>query len=86
MFIIVFIEDILVYSKTNPKHQKHLQKVPTILRENKLYAKFSKCEYWLRQVSFLEHVVSKDGISVDPTKIETVTKWKCPTTVTEVHS
>ena len=75
-FVIVFIDDILIYSKTDLEHQEHLRKSLTILRENKLYAKFSKCEFWLRQVSFLGHVVSKDGIFVDPNKIEVVTKWK----------
>ena len=58
----------------------------TILRENKLHAKFTKCEFWLRQVSFLGQVVSKDGIFVDPNKMEAVTKWKRPTTVTEIRS
>ena len=68
------------------EHQEHLRKVLTILRENKLYSKFSKCEFWLRQVSFLRHVVSKDEILVDPTKIEAITKWKRPTTVIEIRS
>ncbi|XP_022933277.1 uncharacterized protein LOC111440356 [Cucurbita moschata] len=85
-FVIVFIEDILIYSKTDLEHQEHLRKALTILRENKLYAKFSKCEFWLRQVSFLGHVVSKDEIFVDPNKIEAVTKWKRPTTITEIRS
>ena len=84
-FVIVFIDDILIYSKTDLEHQEHLRKALTILRENKLYAKFS-CEFWLRQVSFLGHVVSKDEILVDPTKIQGVTKWKGPTTVTEIQS
>ena len=75
-FVIVFIDDILIYSKTDEEHQKHLRKGLTILRENKLYAKFSKYEFWLRQVSFLGLIVSKDGILVNPTKIEAVIKWK----------
>ena len=70
----MFIDDILIYLKMNLEHQEHLRKALTILRENKLYAKFSKCEFWLRQVLFLGHVVSKDGILVDPNKIEAVTK------------
>ena len=86
MFVIVFIDDILIYSRTDLEHEEHLRKVLTTLREHKLYAKFSKCEFWLRQVSFLGHVVSKDGISVDPTKVEAITKWERPTTVTEVRS
>ena len=85
-FVIVFIEDILIYSKTDLEHQEHLRKALTILRENKLYVNFSKCKFWLRQVSFLGHVVSKDGILVDPTKIEAVTKWKRSTTIIEIRS
>ena len=85
-FVIVFIDDILIYSKTDEEHQKHLRKGLTIIRENKLYVKFSKCKFWLRQVLFLGLIVSKDGILVDPTKIEAVMKWKRPTTVTEIRS
>ncbi|KAL4013380.1 hypothetical protein IC575_025547 [Cucumis melo] len=69
-FVIVFIDDILIYSKTEAEHEEHLRMVLQTLRDNKLYAKFSKCEFWLKQVSFLGHVVSKDGVSVDPAKIE----------------
>ncbi|KAL4028434.1 hypothetical protein IC575_011631 [Cucumis melo] len=65
-FVIVFIDDILIYSKTEAEHEEHLRMVLQTLRDNKLYAKFSKCEFWLKQVSFLGHVVSKDGVSVDP--------------------
>ena len=86
MFVIVFIDDILIYSKTDLEHEEHLRKVLTTLREHKLYVKFSKCEFWLWQVSFLGHVVSKDEISVDPTKVEAVTKWERPITITEVRS
>ena len=85
-FVIVFIDNILIYSKTNLEHEDYLREVLTTLRENKLYVKFSKCEFWLLQVSFIGHVVSKDEISVDPTKVEAVTKWERPTTVTEVSS
>ncbi|KAL0551869.1 hypothetical protein IC582_010958 [Cucumis melo] len=73
-FVIVFIDDIFVYSKIKAEHEEHLCMVLETLRTNKLYAKFSKCEFWLKQVSFLGHVVSKDGVSVDPAKIEVVTK------------
>ena len=76
----MFIYDILAYSMVDQELQEHLRKVLTILRENKLYAKFSKCKFWLRQVSFLGHVVSKDEISVNPTK------WEYPTTITELRS
>ncbi|KAL0561647.1 hypothetical protein IC582_002087 [Cucumis melo] len=85
-FLIVFIDDILIYSKTEAEHEEHLRIVLQTLRDNKLYAKFSKCEFWLKQVSFLGHVVSKAGVSVDPAKIEAVTGWTRPSTVSEVRS
>ncbi|TYK21771.1 ty3-gypsy retrotransposon protein [Cucumis melo var. makuwa] len=85
-FLIVFIDDILIYSKTDAEHEEHLLMVLQTLRDNKLYAKFSKCEFWLKQVSFLGHVVSKAGVSVDPAKIEAVTSWTRPSTVSEVRS
>ncbi|KAA0036879.1 ty3-gypsy retrotransposon protein [Cucumis melo var. makuwa] len=85
-FVIVFIDDILIYSKTEAEHEEYLRMVLQTLRDNKLYAKFSKCEFWLKQVSFLGHVVSKDGVSVDPAKIEAVTGWTRPSTVSEVRS
>ncbi|KAL0541789.1 hypothetical protein IC582_021849 [Cucumis melo] len=74
-FVIVFIDDILIYSKTEAEHEEHLRMVLQTLRDNKLYAKFSKCEFWLKQVTFLGHVVSKAGVSVDPAKIEAVTGY-----------
>ena len=85
-FVIVFIDDILVYSKSEAEHKGHLRKVLTVLRTQRLYAKFSKCEFWLSEVAFLGHVVSSRGITVDPTKIEAVMKWPRPTTVTKVRS
>ncbi|KAL0536706.1 hypothetical protein IC582_025666 [Cucumis melo] len=85
-FVIVFIDDILIYFKTEAEHEDHLRIVLQTLRDNKLYAKFSKCEFWLKQVSFLGHVVSKAGVSVDPAKIEAVTGWTRPSTVSEVRS
>ncbi|TYK07886.1 ty3-gypsy retrotransposon protein [Cucumis melo var. makuwa] len=85
-FVIVFIDDILIYSKTEAEHEEHLRMVLQTLRDNKLYAKFSKCEFWLKQMSFLGHVVSKAGVSVDPVKIEAVTSWPRPSTVSEVRS
>ncbi|KAL0551535.1 hypothetical protein IC582_010624 [Cucumis melo] len=85
-FVIVFIDDILIYSRTEAEHEEHLRIVLQTLRDNKLYAKFSKCEFWLKQVSFLGHVVSKAGVSVDPAKIEAVTGWTRPSTVSEVRS
>ena len=71
-FVVVFIDDILVYSKSNEKHEEHLRVVLQVLREKKLYAKFKKCEFWLNSVAFLGHVVSKNGISVDPDKVKAI--------------
>ncbi|KAL0546400.1 hypothetical protein IC582_016308 [Cucumis melo] len=85
-FVIVFIDDILIYSKTEAKHEEHLRMVLQTLQDNKLYAKFSKCKFWLKQVSFLGYEVSKAGVSVDPAKIEVVTSWPRPSIVSEVCS
>ena len=68
-FIVVFIDDILIYSKNEEEHAKHLHTVLQCLREHKLYGKFSKCEFWLKEVPFLSHVISAKGISVDPGKV-----------------
>ena len=78
-FVVVFIDDILIYSKSEEDHKKHLRLVLETLREHQLYAKFSKCAFWLKEVGFLGHVLSAGGVSVDPTKIETVMNWKAPT-------
>ncbi|GJZ02477.1 reverse transcriptase domain-containing protein [Tanacetum coccineum] len=85
-FVIVFIDDILIYSKTKEDHENHLRLMLELLRKEKLYAKFSKCEFWLQEVHFLRHVVNHDGIHVDPSKIEAVKSWKAPTTPSEVRS
>ena len=86
IYAIVFIDDILVYSKAEAEHEEHLHQVFETLRANRLYAKFSKCEFWMKQVSFLGHVVSSEGLSVDPAKIEVVTNWPRPSTISEVRS
>ncbi|KAK5842911.1 hypothetical protein PVK06_005330 [Gossypium arboreum] len=85
-FVVVFIDDILVYSETEAKHDEHLRTVLQVLREKELYAKFSKCEFWLREVTFLGHVVSAEGIRVDPRKIEAILEWKPPRSVSEIRS
>nr|GFA36807.1 putative reverse transcriptase domain-containing protein [Tanacetum cinerariifolium] len=85
-FVIVFIDDILVFSKSKEEHEDHLRTVLQTLRQEKLYAKFSKCEFWLSSVAFLGHIVSAEGITMDPAKVEAITKWPRPTSVTEVRS
>ncbi|KAI0500013.1 hypothetical protein KFK09_018221 [Dendrobium nobile] len=80
-FVIVFIDDILVYSASEDEHARHLRIVLETLRRHQLYAKFSKCEFWLKSISFLGHVISGEGISVDPQKIQAVADWPRPTTI-----
>ncbi|XP_028099027.1 uncharacterized protein LOC114298613 [Camellia sinensis] len=85
-FVVVFIDDILVYSKSKEQHEEHLRIVLQILREKKLFAKLKKCEFWLESASFLGHVISRDGVSVDPKKVEAVVEWNRPTSVTKICS
>nr|CAC33015.1 hypothetical protein [Antirrhinum hispanicum] len=85
-FVVIFIDDILVFSKTKEDHAQHLRVVLQVLKYNKLYAKFSKCEFWLERVTFLGHVISKKWVEVDPSKIESITDWKQPKNATEVRS
>jgi hypothetical protein len=85
-FVIVFIDDILVYSKSEKLHAKHLRLILETLRSAQLFAKFSKCEFWLDRVGFLGHVISAGGVSVDPQKVEAVSNWGRPTSVTEIRS
>ena len=85
-FVVVFIDDILVYSKDTQEHEQHLRIVLQILREKQFFAKLSKCDFWLKEVPFLGHIVYAEGIRVDPAKIEAVVSWKPPRNVTEVRS
>jgi hypothetical protein len=85
-FVVVFIDDILIYSKIEEEHEEHLRLVLEKLRANQLYAKFSKCEFWLMQVSFLGHVISVGGVSVDLGTMREVLNWIPPTNVLEIHS
>ncbi|KAD3337208.1 hypothetical protein E3N88_32728 [Mikania micrantha] len=84
-FIIVFLDDILIYSKTQEEHKNHLQLALKLLRQEKLYAKLSKCDFWIREVQFLGHVVNEQGIHVDKSKIEAIKNWEAPKTPTEVR-
>jgi hypothetical protein len=83
---VVFIDDILVYSRKEEEHEGHLHLVLQKLRDHKLYAKLSKCEFWLKQVTFLGHVISMGGISVDPSKVQDALSWKAPTSVSDIQS
>ncbi|KAD3640483.1 hypothetical protein E3N88_29706 [Mikania micrantha] len=84
-FVIVFIDDILIYSRNQQEHAQHLKLILELLAREKLYAKFSKCEFWLREVQFLGHVVNQNGIQVDPSKIQAVKQWETPRTPTEIR-
>ncbi|GJT77874.1 putative reverse transcriptase domain-containing protein [Tanacetum coccineum] len=84
-FVIVFIDDILIYSRSKAEHEQHLNTILSLLKDEKLYAKFSKCKFWLREVQFLGHVVNAKGIHVDAAKIEAIKKWEAPRTPTEIH-
>ena len=77
-FVVVFINDILIYSRDEQEHEQHLKIVLQTLRDKKLYAKLRKCDFWLQEVSFLGHIVSVEGIRFDPTKIEAVVNWNRP--------
>ncbi|PKU60537.1 RNA-directed DNA polymerase [Dendrobium catenatum] len=84
--VIIFIDDILIYSGTDDEHAKHLRIVLETLRKNQLYAKYSKCEFWLKSIPFLGHIISGEGISVDPHKVKAIMEWPTPKNVTEVRS
>jgi hypothetical protein len=85
-FVVVFIDDILVYSKNEEEHEQHLQIILQRLREHQLYAKFSNCALWLTEIPFLGHVISVEGIVVDPSKVQEVLQWKAPRSITQIHS
>ncbi|GKD74314.1 putative reverse transcriptase domain-containing protein [Tanacetum coccineum] len=84
-FVILFIDDILIYSKSKKEHEEHLKIILELLKKEELYAKFSKCEFWLPKVQFLGHVVNSQGIHVDPAKIESIKDWATPTTLIEIR-
>jgi hypothetical protein len=85
-FVVVFIDDILVYSRSEEENEEHLCQALQKLRENRLYAKLSKYEFWMKQVAFLVHVISKGGISVDPSKVQDVLSWNAPTSIGDIQS
>ncbi|GJU62957.1 putative nucleotidyltransferase, ribonuclease H [Tanacetum coccineum] len=84
-FVIVFIDDILIYSRNEKEHEEHLKTILELLKKEELYAKFSKCEFWINTVKFLGHVIDNSGIHVDPAKIEAVKNWASPTTPLEIR-
>ncbi|GJR48980.1 putative reverse transcriptase domain-containing protein [Tanacetum coccineum] len=84
-FVIAFIDDILVYAKTKQEHEEHLKLILELLKKEELYAKFSKCEFWIPKVQFLGHVIDSKGIYVDPSKIESIKDWASPKTATKIR-
>jgi hypothetical protein len=85
-FVIVFLDDILVYSRMEEEHEKHPRMVLQVIRVHQLYAKLSKCSFYQKKIHYLGHIISKDGIAVDPEKIEAIREWSAPKNVTEVRS
>jgi hypothetical protein len=85
-FVIVFLDDILVYSNSEEEHENHLRMVLKVLRDHQLYAKLSKCSFYQKQIHYLGHIISRDGIEVDLEKVESIREWLVPKNVTEVRS
>ena len=85
-FIMVFVDDILIYSQSEEEHEDHLRVVLQLMRDHQLYAKFSKCEFWFTEVRFLGHVVSASVVSMDPKKVEVVMSWERPKSVFEIRN
>ncbi|WVZ51497.1 hypothetical protein U9M48_002641 [Paspalum notatum var. saurae] len=85
-YVVVFIDDILIYSKDKEEHEHHLRTVLERLRDHKLYAKFSKCEFWLEKIAFLGHIITAEGVAVDPDKVQAVMEWQQPINVSEIRS
>jgi hypothetical protein len=85
-FVVVFIDGILVYSRSEEEHEEHLRLILQKLWDHRLYVKLSKCEFWLKQVAFLGHIILKGGISVDPSKVQDVLSWNAPTMVGDFRS
>src|SRR3954465_13143141 len=85
-FVVIYLDDILIYSKNEEEHAEHLRLVLMKLREHRLYAKFSKCEFWLPEVVYLGHVISAKGIAVNPERVQAVLDWTPPESVKQVRS
>jgi hypothetical protein len=85
-FVLVFVDDILVYSKNREEHEEHLRMVLQVLREHQLYTKFNKCDFYKKEIQYLGHVISAEGVAVDPQKIKEIMDWPTPRNVIEVRS